>query len=149
LKGRFADQIFGKVDIFLEKFLKNFLNEEVLFFLEKARREGHDILLLSNSPDLLVAKIAEKLNIVNYSATTYEIDRSGRFLRILKVMDGMEKARDTLKFIKKLKISKMEVFAFTDSIWDRPLLEISGKIFAVNPDKKLLTLAKAKGWRIL
>jgi HAD superfamily hydrolase (TIGR01490 family) len=149
LKDRFVDQIFGKVDIFLEKFLKDFLNERVYFFLEKARKEKQNILLLSNSPDLLVAKIAEKLNIINYRATTYEIDDRGRFVKILKIMDGMEKARFVLKFVKKLKISKGEIFAFTDSIWDRPLLEIAKKAYAVNPDKKLLTLAKAKGWEIL
>jgi HAD superfamily phosphoserine phosphatase-like hydrolase len=141
--------LFGKVDIFLEKFLKDFLNERVLFFLEKAKKEKQNILLLSNSPDLLVAKIAKKLNIVNYRATTYEVDDRGRFVKILKIMDGMEKARFVLKFAKKLKISKNKIFAFTDSIWDRPLLEIAEKAYAVNPDKKLLTLAKAKGWEIL
>ena len=42
-----------------------------------------------------------------------------------------------------------EIFFFSDSINDLPLLEIVHKPVAVNPDPKLLAHAQSKGWEVL
>lgn len=40
-------------------------------------------------------------------------------------------------------------FAYSDSISDRPMLELVGHPVAVNPDRGLETLARARGWPIV
>lgn len=149
LKGRKENEIFEKVDEFLDLFLKDFLNEKVVKFLKKAKKENNYILMLSNSPQNLALSIAKRLGIENACASVYTKDENGRFSSISQIMDGKTKARFALETAKKEKISKNEIEVFTDSIWDRPLLEIANKCFVVNPDKKLFALAKAKGWNFI
>ena len=39
--------------------------------------------------------------------------------------------------------------AYGDSHWDLPLLEAVGRPAAVNPDRRLLSAARARGWPVL
>jgi hypothetical protein len=39
-------------------------------------------------------------------------------------------------------------FAYSDSITDRPMLELVGQPVAVNPDRELRRLAQQRGWKI-
>ncbi len=149
LKGRKESEIFGKVEEFLDLYLKDFINKKISLFLKKAKKEEKYVLLLSNSPENLAVPIAKRLGIENVKATIYSKDNEGRFKSILTVMDGKNKAKHVLDLASREKFLINEIEVFTDSFWDRPLLEIASKNFVVNPDKKLYALAKAKGWKIL
>jgi len=150
LKGKQEREIFGsKVNEFLDKYLEQYLNQQVVSHLKKALDNKRHVLLLSNSPKQIVEPIASRLNVMHYKATTYQVDACGRLIKILNAMDGKDKAQYTLILANKLNIQKKEIEVFSDSIWDRPLLEIAGNPIAVTPDKKLLALAKANSWKIL
>lgn len=149
LKGKKEKDIFKYVDSFLEDILFYFLNEKVFSFLKLSKKRGDKILLISNSPELLIEKIAKKLFIENYAATSYKNDKLGRLNDINYMMTGENKAEYVLKLANNLNISKDNIFLFTDSMWDYPLLKISGNIYVVNPNKRLKKIAEKNRWNIL
>lgn len=148
LKDRPAKELIDKVELFWNFHLEH-LYQPAVDILRRAQKEGQTVLILSNSPDFLVGPIAKKLGIEMWQATKYEIDEKGNFCNILKVMDGLEKARFTLDLAKRLNIFKKNITVYTDSIWDLPLLNVAGTKVAVNPDRKLLTLSKKENWSVI
>ena len=45
-------------------------------------------------------------------------------------------------------IALAESFAYADSLSDLPMLEIAGTPVAVNPDARLSSIARQRGWRV-
>ena len=117
--------------------------------LEESRFSGHYTLLISSSPEFLVAPIAKQLKVDEYKASCYALDGEGKMLSISLNVDGQYKLDYTFEVAKRLGISPNEIAAFTDSIWDLPLLEQVGHPIAVNPDKKLRKISKKMGWKII
>ena len=62
-------------------------------------------------------------------------------------MDGWKKAKYTIDLAKKINAEK--IIAYSDSMWDLPLLESADFPVAVCPDKKLKKLSLARGWEII
>jgi phosphoserine phosphatase len=60
-------------------------------------------------------------------------------------------SNDKVKILYEFNIIKNEcpISCFTDSISDLPLINLSTKIFCVNPDKQLRALAIEKNWKII
>lgn len=145
LKGRLFSEIFSHVDSFLEEYLEEMINPDILFFVEKAKQQNARVIILSNSPQYLAGPIAKRLNIKECIGSTYNFDEEMRFISISNIMDGKAKAKYTANLTGEVD----KKIVFTDSIWDRPLLEIADERYIVNPDNKLSALAKAKGWNFL
>ena len=119
-----------------------------MFFLQKAIINKDLVLLLSNSPVYLVSFIAKKFKIDYFEGSRYKKDKNGKFCSVVSVMDGEEKAKYTLNFRKK-HADVEKLIAYSDSIWDKPLLELADKCYIIDPDRKLRALAKIKKWNIL
>ena len=145
IKGKTFDEIFGNVDEFLDNHLDEMVNKKVFSYIERAKKENDFVIVLSNSPEYLAVPLTKRLNIGNCRGSTYEIDDKKRFIKIANIMDGKTKAKYTAKKGENAE----EIVVFTDSIWDRPLLEIANKCYVVNPDKKLYALAKMRKWFFL
>lgn len=101
-------------------------------------------MILSNSPIFIVEKIAKKLKVEQFCATTYRLSAQGEMLAIDTLFDG-EKKREYVKEHKE----NRPLTAYSDSILDLPFLEVAEKKVAVRPDRKLRKRAKALGWEIL
>lgn len=145
LKDKSFDQIFSYIEDFLDQYLKELINPKVQLILKKAQKLNERVVLLSNSPLVLAKAVGKRLNIDEVYGTTYTIDEAGKFISISKIMDGKEKAKNVACLSEGLD----RKIVFTDSIWDRPLLEIADICYVVNPDIKLEVLAKANGWNFL
>jgi phosphoserine phosphatase len=145
LKGRKYHEIFSFIDEFLDIYLEQLINPKVLLCLKEAKDKKARTILLSNSPMYLAQEIARRLKMDLCLGTTYHLDKSRRFVSIENIMDGNAKAKYTADLGED--ISKRIVF--TDSIWDRPLLDLADKCYLVNPDRKLSRLGKRKGWYFL
>lgn len=126
--------------------------KNVLERLKKHREEGFLTILTSGSFHDLVKIIANRLNIDFAIGTELEQksdEFSGRIVPPLCFGQGKaEKLRNFLSE-KKLKINFKESFAYSDSFFDLPILKMAGNPVAVEPDKKLLEIAKNKGWQII
>ena len=89
------------------------------------------------------------MRVDEWRATEYGFDESRKFSNILSIILGNEKKKHTIAVAKRLQVSREKIIAFSDSICDLPLLLIAGEVFAVNPDYRLKTLCKRKGWQII
>lgn len=62
---------------------------------------------------------------------------------------GKEKLKKVLNKVEELGISIKDCAFYSDSIHDKPLLDVVGFPVAVNPDKRLKRLAQKKNWPII
>lgn len=149
LKGRTLQSLEEQVDPFLERYLKTALYQPAYRQLLRAQHLGHYTLILSNSPDFLVKKIAYALSVCHWEATAYAVDKEHRLCHIASIMQGEDKASCALKTAEKLGIASSHITAYSDSIWDLPLLLAAGEAVAVHPDRKLRSFARKAEWKIL
>jgi HAD superfamily hydrolase (TIGR01490 family) len=120
--------------------------------LKEHQKDGFLTILTSGTFQELLEIIANRLKIDFAIGTKLEVVKdkfSGRIIPPFCFGEGKaEKLRDFLSE-KKLKINFKESFAYSDGIFDLPMLELVGNPVAVEPDKKLLEIAKNKGWQII
>lgn len=142
-----------ELEFHLEGFLKEFLPQHIYYptfsVLRLAQHLGHRTVILSNSPDFIVRPFAEYFEVDLWQATEYKVDKEGRLCKIANLMEGGQKAQSLVKIREEFKIAKENTSAYTDSHHDLPLLLEAGKPCAVNPDPKLLDLAKQRQWRVI
>jgi len=128
------------------------LKKKVFESLKKHQAEGFLTILTSGSFQELLEIIAKRLNIDFVVGTELEIVRdrfSGRIIPPFCFSQG--KAEKVRKFLSRRnpQIDLKESFAYSDSFFDLPLLELVGNPVVVEPDKKLLEIARNKGWQII
>lgn len=128
------------------------LKKKILERLKKHQKEGFLTILTSGNFQEMLEIIAKHLNIDFVIGTELEVvnDRfSGKIIPPLCF--GREKAEKVRKFLSSngFKVNFKESFAYSDSFIDLPLLELVGNPVAVKPDKKLLKIAKNKGWPVI
>jgi HAD superfamily hydrolase (TIGR01490 family) len=114
------------------------------------REQGHHVAIVSASTPYAVRPIAECLDLGEaYIATELEV-ADGRFTgRIVEpACYGPGKVTRTLAYAAQHAIDLRKSYFYSDSTSDLPLLEAVGHPVAVNPSRKLLKVAKARGWPI-
>ena len=139
-------------DWLADQYLLLVLKKNVLERLKKHQEEGLLTILISGSFQDLVDVVADRLNIDFAIGTELEVIKdkfSGKIIPPLCL--GKGKAEKIKNFLseKNLKIDFKESFAYSDGIFDLPMLELVGNPVVVEPDKKLLEIAKNKGWQII
>ena len=126
--------------------------KNVLERLKKHQEEGFLTILTSGSFQDLIKIIANRLNI-DFAIGTELEQKSDKFSGkiVPPFCFGQGKAEKVKNFLseKKLKINFKESFSYSDSFFDLPILEMAGNPVVVEPDKKLLEIAKNKGWQII
>jgi len=149
IKTERVKEIFAKLS---DEYLLPSLKKKVWEKLKNHQEEGFLTILTSGSFQELLEIIAERLNIDFVIGTELEVakDRfSGKI--IPPFCFGQGKAEKVRKFLSGngLKINFKESFAYSDSFFDLPLLELVGNPVVVEPDKKLLETANTRGWQII
>ena len=130
------------------------LSEHVLPYVhplvDEHHREGRDVVLATTTPYDLVAPFAEKLGFDDVVATRYVIENGrytgaldGNFVWFLGKLDAVRKWADAHG------VSVADSWAYSDSVYDVPLLSAVAHPFAVNPDPRLRVLAVARRWPVL
>jgi phosphoserine phosphatase len=110
-------------------------------------KKNHDyLLLLSASPKFIVEPIAKIIQVDDYQAANYRLDKQGNFLKIDSTMQGKDKEKIVKKYRKD---PHQQIVVYTDSIWDKELLFLADEVICVRPDRKLARLAKKQQWKIL
>lgn len=147
--GLSAARTKGLADECYEKVIRPRRFAEGASCVEGHRRQGRRIVLVTGSIDFLIAPLAQALGADDVIAPAL-VERDGAFTGEL---DGPpvgeeEKARRMRRFAEAHGIDLSRSYAYGDSIADLPMLELVGHPVAVNPDGKLATLARQRGWRI-
>jgi putative phosphoserine phosphatase/1-acylglycerol-3-phosphate O-acyltransferase len=118
--------------------------------VDEHHREGRKVVLATTTPYDLVAPFAEKLGFDDVVATRYVIEDGrytgaldGNFVWFLGKLDAVRKWAGAHG------VSVGDSWAYSDSVYDAPLLSAVAHPFAVNPDPRLRVLAVARRWPVL
>lgn len=118
--------------------------------LAEHREAGHLLVLATTTPHDLVAPLARRLGFDHLVATRYEV-RDGVYTGSLdgRFVWGRGKLDSVRELAQRTGVDLKESFAYSDSLYDLPLLSAVGHPFAANPDAGLLAVALAKRWPVV
>jgi len=115
--------------------------------VDEHRRAGRRIVLVTGSLGFIMAPLARRIDADDVVASALE-ESDGRFTGALThrpISDG-EKARRVRDVAERRGIVLSDSYAYGDSIADLAMLEAVGHPQAVNPDRRLAAIARARGW---
>ena len=115
--------------------------------LRDHKAAGHRIVLLSGALDFLLEPMKDLADDVLCSTLAQE---NGAYTGELTgaPVAGDARARMLASFARRRSLDLSRSYAYADSISDLPMLEAVGNPVAVNPDRRLGTAAKARGWKV-
>lgn len=114
------------------------------------RAAGRPVVLATTTPYDLVAPLAERLGFDDVIATRYT-EEDGAYTGGITgdFVWAAGKLRAVRSWAAANGIDLKESFAYSDSVYDAPLLSAVGHPYAVNPDPRLLVLATLRRWPVL
>lgn len=133
---------------FLDQTLSDILDPTVLGYFHEAKARGEYTALLSNSPSFIVQSIADRLGFDRCAGTEYVVHNGKFCAKILKSMEGSDKALIVSAELQRLHLKKEDATGYSDSILDLPFLLSVGNPIIVNPDKKLMEYAQKHGMHL-
>jgi fatty acyl-CoA reductase len=115
--------------------------------LRDHKAAGHRVVLLSGALDFLLEPMKDLADDVLCSTLAQE---NGTYTGELTgaPVAGEARARMLASFARRRGLDLSRSYAYADSISDLPMLEAVGNPVAVNPDRRLGTAAKHRGWRV-
>jgi putative phosphoserine phosphatase/1-acylglycerol-3-phosphate O-acyltransferase len=118
--------------------------------IQEHRDAGRPVVLATTTPRDLIGPLAERLDFDDVIATRYA-EEAGVYTGSLE--GEFVWATGKLKAVKRWAaghdVDLAESYAYSDSVYDTPLLSAVGHPFAVNPDVRLLALALVRRWPVL
>lgn len=149
-KGRPSDA-FDEAALLAADVLEPMVGPFARMLIAEHQEAGRPVVLATTTPEHLVLPLAERLGIDAVIATRYEVGEDGRFTGR---NDGhfvwsMGKIAAVREWAQEEGIDLDQSFAYSDSIYDAPLLRAVGNPGAVNPDPRLQALAIAARWPTL
>ncbi len=133
-----------------EKWLKADLFPGAVKLVQKLHAEGRRVVLATSSLDFIVEPLARDLAVDGVLATTLEF-RDGVCTGKLAgnpMFRGGKKAA-VLAWLRQNAVEPGSCSFYSDSAYDLPLLEAVGHPVAVNPDRRLRRIARARGWDLM
>jgi len=119
--------------------------------IERHRAAGDKLVLATTTPYDFIDEFARSLGFDDVIGTRFAVDAGGLYSGELDgrfVWSGGKLAAVS-EWCAANNVDIKESSAYTDSIYDSPLLEAVGSPHAVNPDARLQVLAAARRWPIL
>src|SRR5579871_4451216 len=149
-EGVSEDRLVALAEETFDKVIKPHIYPGAKDLVQTSLDKGHHVVIVSGALDFLMQLLADHLGATGIIANRLEIkDRfaTGKLLR--PVVAGPEKARLVREHARAAGHDLDECFAYSDSYSDVPMLSVVGHPAAVNPDSKLLRLAKTYSWPII
>lgn len=126
------------------------LRADVVAEARQHLERGHQVWLVSATGDIVAQVIARRLGVTGALGTLFEaVD--GVFTGRLRgeMLHGTEKSTAARRLADDLGADLGDCWAYSDSANDLPLLRSVGHPVAVNPDKRLSSVATAEGWSVM
>ena len=124
------------------KLKKHYLNESfdmIVNMIKKLKNEGYMVVLISASPEFYVKEFyaIEEVDLIIGTKFTFE---GGKFIRKMSGNNckGEEKVRRLNEVLKEknIKVDFKNSYMFSDSLSDKPLLDLVGNPYLINYKKK-------------
>jgi putative phosphoserine phosphatase/1-acylglycerol-3-phosphate O-acyltransferase len=115
--------------------------------LDEHQAAGRPVVLATTTPEHLVKPLADRLGFDDIVATRYGV-ADGRYTGALdgRFVWATGKREAVREWADAHGVSMRESWAYTDSVYDLPLLNAVGHPVAVNPDPRLRAVALARRW---
>lgn len=138
---------------FMDEVIRPALKPQALQLVERHRQAGEQLLIVTATNDFVTAPIAQAFGVSELIAVQLERDAQGRvtgeILGTPSARDGKVQRMNQWLAQRALQWSDIETTFYTDSLNDLALLERVTHPVATNPDDKLRSLARERGWPIL
>ncbi|NRT91379.1 HAD family hydrolase [Clostridium beijerinckii] len=138
IDGIKEEELAELVKEFYDERLKNILYDDALKMMKKLKNEGYDIYLISASPEFYVNEFYNIKEVDKVIGTKFGFE-NGTFVRKMvgNNCKGEEKVRRLKKILKdeKIEVDFKESYMFSDSLSDKPLLDLVGKPYLINYKK--------------
>ena len=132
-----------KLQELVKRFYKNRLSKilykDAVDMMYKLKKEGYDIYLISASPEFYVNEFYNIDVVDKVIGTRFEF-KEGKFIR--KMLGNNCKGEEKVKRLKEvlskenIKVDFKNSYMFSDSLSDKPLLDLVGKPYLINYKKK-------------
>jgi len=107
--------------------------------LERHRKENHLVIVISGSPNELVAEMAKKHQFDDFRGTVYKTDANGIYTgEIVPMWDSKSKLKAMKQLAEQYDLDLMECWSYGDTNGDLTMFENTGHPCAVNPTRELL-----------
>lgn len=149
-EGISEDRLLDLADEAFDSVIRPQMYKGAFDLVKRAKKAGHRVVLLSGSPDFLLARLAKLVDADDVIGNRLQI-RDGRATGKLMppIVAGPEKAKIIKDHAKEHGFDLDECAAYSDSLSDIPMLSVVGRPCAVNPDFRLRQLAKTHRWPVL
>lgn len=149
-KGFSHDRLWELGDEYCERVLMRHLYPQAINLIEANRAAGLAPVLVTGSPDFLVAPLAQRLGIEHFAANRLLFSRGRANGRMREpVMASAEKAQWCAEFTADRRLDMDACWGYADSYYDLPFLSALGHPVVVNPDHRLLAAAHNRQWPII
>jgi len=150
LKGISRDRLETLGQEYCARVLVKHLFPQAQELIEANRAVGLEPVLVSGSPDFIIAPLAERLNIREFAANQLIYRGSVSTGRLRQpVMAGEEKGQWCQACAAARRVALSSCWGYADSYYDLPFLAAMGHPVAVNPDRRLAAAAHSRNWPIL
>ncbi len=128
-----------------------YISQDACRAIERHRAEGHRVAIVTASTPYTAGPVAAYLGLGDHVLATRLEIQNGRFTgRLVEPpCHGEGKVFWAERYAETYGLDLTQSYFYTDSIRDLPLLERVGHPVAVNPDRRLRRVAKARGWPIV
>lgn len=133
-----------------EKMVRKHIYKEAEALVASHRKKGHVCVIVSSAPKLVAKPIAKFFG-MDDMLVTEGVVKNGRITGEVKKPLCYAEGKKILaeNFSKKHNIALEKSYFYSDSATDVPLFESVGHPVAVNPERKLLSIARKRKWKIL
>jgi HAD superfamily hydrolase (TIGR01490 family) len=150
LRGVSLDRLKALGEEYCERVLAGRVYPQARALLEGNRAAGFEPVLVTGSPDFIVAPLARKLGISEFAANRLMMSRGLATGRLVEpVMAGSDKADWCAAWAARHGIDLSRCWGYADSYYDLPFLCAMGHPVAVNPDQRLRATALNRHWPIV
>lgn len=149
-KGVSRDRLFSLGEEYCERILIRNMYPRAIELIEANRSAGIAPVLVTGSPDFIVAPLARHLEIADFAANRFVYSRGVATGRLkAPVMASDEKAVWCAQYAAARGIDLADCWGYADSHYDTAFLAALGHPVAVNPDRKLLVAATNRQWPVI
>jgi HAD superfamily hydrolase (TIGR01490 family) len=150
LRGMPETVMSARCDDWFRKYVEEHVADLGRAAVSRHRAAGDVVAIVTGASSYSARPLARRLSIEHLVASELEVDQkglfTGRFLEPLAY--GQGKLARATQLADALGFRLEDAVFYTDSYTDLPLLEAVGERVIVNPDPRLLRVAKKRGWRI-
>lgn len=150
LKGLEESSIMNLSKEIFDLIIKDTIRPEILETIRQHRDKNGAVVLLSSATTPICKPVSQYLELDEMICTRLE-SKDGVLTGHTsgKLVYGPEKKVRMLEFCREMNFDPREAWYYGDSHTDKYVMEAVGNPVAVSPDKRLLKIARRKGWPIL